>query len=210
MLRVDDDARFLEVAHEFLERADDRLAVTTVTDPRDILPAVADGDFHYVLSDYDMPHLDGLALFGRLREAGVELPFVLFTGKGSESIAAEAMSAGVTDYIQKAGTDTYEVVANRVLDAVRSRCRKVAVDHAVAQYTELIEAAHLPVYLYDEAGEIVYANEAAADLFGANDAESVVGLRFESVVPEQAYDAVESRLERVTDGQRAPQTQFRV
>lgn len=47
-------------------------------------------------------------------------PFILFTGKRNEEIASEAISAGVTDYMQKeGGTDQYTVLANRVRNAVR-------------------------------------------------------------------------------------------
>ena len=45
--------------------------------------------------------MDGLAFFGAVRDINLDLPFILFTGKGSEKIASEAFSAGVTDYLQK-------------------------------------------------------------------------------------------------------------
>ncbi|MGA9402579.1 PAS domain-containing protein, partial [Haladaptatus sp.] len=47
-----------------------------------------------------------------------ELPFILFTGKGSEEIASEAISAGVTEYLQKGGPDGYAVLANRIENVV--------------------------------------------------------------------------------------------
>jgi hypothetical protein len=46
---------------------------------------------------------------------------VLFTGKGSETVASEAISAGVTDYLQKGtGTDQFVILANRIENAVES------------------------------------------------------------------------------------------
>ncbi|MFB6281082.1 MAG: response regulator, partial [Haloferacaceae archaeon] len=164
VIHVDDDRGFVELSSELLERADDRIEVRTETDPRVVTDAVLEFEPHCIVSDYEMPGMNGLDLFERIREADIEIPFILFTGKGSESIAAEAMTVGVTDYIQKGGTDTYELVANRVLDAVKSRQRKIAVDRAVNHYTALVETAHVPVYLYDEDGVIHYANEASARL----------------------------------------------
>jgi len=48
-----------------------------------------------------------------------DLPFILYTGKGSEEVAGEAISAGVIDYLQKElGTDQYAILANRIENAV--------------------------------------------------------------------------------------------
>lgn len=44
----------------------------------------------------------------------------LFTGKGSEEVASEAISAGVSDHLQKeSGTDQYAILANRIENLVR-------------------------------------------------------------------------------------------
>ncbi|MFW5938625.1 MAG: PAS domain S-box protein, partial [Halanaeroarchaeum sp.] len=46
-------------------------------------------------------------------------PFILFTGKGSEDVASDAIAAGVTDYLQKErGSGQYTVLANRIENAV--------------------------------------------------------------------------------------------
>lgn len=50
-----------------------------------------------------MPGLDGLDVLERVRGEYPDLPFILFTGKGSEEIASDAISKGVTDYLQKGG-----------------------------------------------------------------------------------------------------------
>ncbi|MFB6269564.1 MAG: PAS domain S-box protein [Halobacterium sp.] len=210
VVHVDDDPAFAELTAEFLQRADDRLSVTTCTDPEAALDAVVDDPPDCVVSDYEMPRLDGLELHGALTDAGVDVPFILFTGKGSEAVAADAMSAGVTDYIQKSGTDTYDVVVNRVLDAVESRQRQRAVDRAVDHYTALVEGSHLPVYLYDEDGTILYANEASTDLFGVDSREEVVGMSFDEVTSGESRAGVEQRLERLSEGERVPATSLRI
>jgi signal transduction histidine kinase/CheY-like chemotaxis protein len=121
VLHVDDDPAFLEVAAAFLEREDDRLEVVTATNADEGLDRLDDADVDCVVSDYDMPGPNGLDFLERVRASGDDRPFVLFTGKGSEEVASEAISAGVTDYLQKApGSEQYEILANRIVNAVEA------------------------------------------------------------------------------------------
>ncbi|WP_435065199.1 PAS domain S-box protein [Halobaculum sp. EA56] len=119
VLHVDDDPAFAELAAEFLERDDPRIAVETATDADGGLDLLADGDVDCVVSDYDMPGRDGIEFLEAVSEEYPDLPFVLFTGKGSEEVASEAISAGATDYLRKtSGTSQYTVLANRLTNAV--------------------------------------------------------------------------------------------
>ncbi len=126
VLHVDDDDAFLRLAATTLEGLDSELSVTPVSNPEMALEQL--DPFDCVVSDYDMPRMDGLSLFESVRERRPELPFILFTGKGSEEIAADAVSAGVTDYLQKeVGTDQFTVLSNRIRNAVaRKRARRQA------------------------------------------------------------------------------------
>ena len=154
VLHVDDDPDFLELAAIALERSDDRFEVETATSPSEGLDRLAAGqraddrddrrnedcDIDCVVSDYDMPDMDGLEFLRAVREEYPKLPFILFTGKGSETVASEAIAAGVTDYLQKgSGIERYELLANRIenafeqFDAVRraeelDRVRRVIQD----------------------------------------------------------------------------------
>ncbi|MFB6219088.1 MAG: response regulator, partial [Halobacteriaceae archaeon] len=101
VLHVDDDAAFADLVATYLERVDDAITVETCTDATEAPDRIAAGEFDCVVSDYDMPGMDGLELLDAVSADHPDLPFVLFTGKGSEEIASEAISAGVTDYLQK-------------------------------------------------------------------------------------------------------------
>jgi len=117
VLHVDDETEFLAVASERLERADEGLSVETEDDPITALDRL--GDVDCVVSDYQMPGIDGLRFLEAVRDDHPELPFILFTGEGSEEVAADAVSAGATDYLQKRpGTEQYVLLANRVRKAV--------------------------------------------------------------------------------------------
>ena len=80
---VDDETGFADLASELLERETDRLSVESVTSADRALDRL-DGDVDCVVSDYDMPGTNGLELLEMVRGTYPDLPFVLFTGKGSE------------------------------------------------------------------------------------------------------------------------------
>ncbi|MFB6268659.1 MAG: PAS domain S-box protein [Halobacterium sp.] len=166
VLHVEDDPDFAALAAEFLERADERLGVTTVHDPTAALDALDDDCFDCVVSDYDLPGMDGVELLEAIRDDHPDLPFVLFTGKGSEEVASEAISAGATDYLQKeTGTDQYAILANRVVNAVQQRESRTS-------YREIFEKAADGIFLHDpETGRVNDVNSRAAEMLGYNRGE---------------------------------------
>ncbi|SEG73358.1 PAS domain S-box protein [Halobellus limi] len=121
VLHVDDDPDFTELTATFLERVDDRIEVRAASGAAAGLDALADYDVDCIVSDYDMPATDGIEFLEAVREDHPELPFILYTGKGSEEVASDAISAGVTDYLQKGtGSEQYELLANRIRNAVEA------------------------------------------------------------------------------------------
>ncbi len=56
-----------------------------------------------ILLDYSLPGIDGLAVFERIMERGYDIPVIMVTGQGDESIAVEAMKKGAYDYMVKSG-----------------------------------------------------------------------------------------------------------
>jgi len=122
VLHVDDDPNLLELTGEFLEREDDRLVLETATSADQGLDQIGDRPPDCIVSDYDMPGKSGIEFLRAVRETYPDLPFILFTGKGSESVASDAIAAGVTDYLQKgSSTERYELLANRITNAVQAR-----------------------------------------------------------------------------------------
>lgn len=128
VLHVDDEPEFAALTARLLESIDDRFVVSTAVGPDEGCRLVETESVDCIVSDYDMPGQNGVDFLHRLREVRPSLPFILFTGKGSEEVASDAISAGVTDYLQKsAGTEQYTVLANRIINAVeRVRAKETA------------------------------------------------------------------------------------
>jgi PAS domain S-box-containing protein len=140
VLVVDDEPGLADLTAEYLRRIREEFSITTATSATDGLELVRDdAEFDCVVSDYNMPKMDGLELLEAVREENTSLPFILYTEKGSEEIASEAISAGVTDYLQKeTGTDHYEVLAKRIENAISQN----QAEAELRQTHEKIEALH--------------------------------------------------------------------
>jgi PAS domain S-box-containing protein len=121
VLLVEDDDEFADLAEIRLERESSRLTVDAVSTGAAALAELDDGadEVDCVVSDYDLPERDGVELLEAVREDEPTMPFVLYTGKGNEAVASEAISAGVTDYLRKGiGRDQWALLANRITNAV--------------------------------------------------------------------------------------------
>jgi len=190
VLHVDDQQGFLDVTAEFLQRETDSLEVVTATSARDGIDRLDDERFDCIVSDYDMPGRDGLEFLEQVRTEYGDLPFILFTGKGSEEIASEAISAGVTDYLQKeAGGDQYTVLANRIRNAVDQARSRDALEASQERLSLFIEQSPLGVIEWDDNFDIVGVNEAAEDILGYPEAD-LTGCSWERIVPEIDRDDV--------------------
>lgn len=178
ILHIDDKPTLADLVATFLQRERDAFEVITETDPREGLDRLAGIEADCIVCDYDMPELDGLAVLEAVRERDPDLPFVLFTGKGSEEIASEAISRGVTEYLQKdGGTDQYEVLANRIEQAVA----RYRAERRATRSFEAIETAHDGIGFLDD-GEFVFVNRAYADITGYDRAE-LLGEPWETLYP---------------------------
>jgi PAS domain S-box-containing protein len=145
VLHVDDDESLLELASAMLERRGfDVVTATGVERALDVLDSEA---IDCVVSDYQMPGPNGLEFLELVREADPALPFVLFTGKGSEEVASDAIAAGVTDYLQKrTAPDQFEELADRIERAVRERRTAEGLSEGDRILTALVETLSGVVY----------------------------------------------------------------
>ena len=120
VLHVDDEASFTELLAAFFEQETD-IEVRSETDPEAALDVLGDADIDCVVSDYQMPTMDGLEFYRQVRRSHDDLPFVLFTGHGTEELAAEAVNLGVDGYFRKdADTGQYPALAHHVRTVVKA------------------------------------------------------------------------------------------
>ncbi|QCJ45645.1 PAS domain S-box protein [Haloprofundus sp. MHR1] len=183
VLLVDDDEEAVQTSAAFLRRELDSAETTALTDSTEVLEALRHEEFDCLVSDFDMPGTTGLELLHEIREAGIETPFVLFTGKGSEEVASQAITAGVDEYLQKGGPEVYPVLANMVENLAEKHRAETLVQRAFLA----IESAEEAIGIVDENGVYRYLNEAYAAVYDHTRAE-LIGRHWDVL-----YDESEAR-----------------
>jgi len=198
ILHVDDNAQIGNLVQTYLERINDDFTVTTETSAVAALNRLEGEAVDCIISDYQMPNMDGLELLEVVNERYPDTPFILFTGQGNEEIASEAIAAGVTDYMQKGtGTDQYEVLANRVENAVEQHQTEQQFWNALSWYRRLVEQEFAGVCIVQN-GTFVYVNRKLADIFGYSQ-EELIDESVATITAEADDDLVELLRERPDD-----------
>lgn len=177
VLHVDDQQGILDLTTTMLQREDAQFEIETATSVSDGCDRLADTAFDCVISDYNMPGQTGIEFLETVREEYSDLPFILYTGKGSEEIASDAISAGATDYLQKgAGTEQYTVLANRVRNAVKGYRSKHALSELKVK-DRAMDAAPVGITISDPSQDdnpLIYVNDRWTEITG-HTAEEVLG-----------------------------------
>ncbi|WP_152040374.1 PAS domain-containing response regulator [Salinigranum salinum] len=201
VLHVDDDRKFTELTVAYLERAG--VETEFVTTVESALDRLSSEPFDCVVSDYDMPGENGLALLDRVREAHPEMPFILFTGKGSEEVASEAISKGVTDYLQKGGgSETYDLLVKRIENAVEQRRARADAERSRRFLEKVVEHATDIIATVDASGQIVFISGSVEEILGYTPDELRELGPFELIHPDDR-ETVERRFEeRMADPDR--------
>ena len=162
VLHVDDEPALLDVTEQFLQQEDERIVVETATSPRAGLDRLDGGDFDAVVSDYQMPEMDGLEFLERLRRNDDRIPFIIFTGRGREEVAVDALNLGADRYLQKGGhpKSQYGLLADAIVQETEHRRAREALEASEERYRTLVEAFPDIVFITDYDSQMLWANAA--------------------------------------------------
>ncbi|TKX73907.1 response regulator [Halorubrum sp. GN11_10-6_MGM] len=212
ILHVDDEPSFTELVQTFLERQNEKFDVETANRVDEGLDRVSADNIDCIVSDYEMPGKNGIEFLRALRSKLPNLPFILYTGKGSEEIAGDAISAGATDYIQKqSGTDHYTLLANRIQNAVEQYHTEATAKRTDERYHNLVDTAPIPILLFDTDGRSVYANDSAVTFLNADSHADLENEAFTQFLHAEDQETASERFRTLmSEGGHAPEIEYRI
>ena len=172
VLYVDDEPGLLEITRRFLERSGE-FTVTPIMSAGEALRVLREGRHDAIVSDYQMPEMDGIAFLKALRASGDLTPFIIFSGKGREEVVIEALNNGADFYIQKGGDPLaqFAELANKIHHAVKRRRAEEALKESREQLALAIEGSGVGLWdWYVQTGKTMF-NERWAAIVGYTLAE---------------------------------------
>ncbi|MEN6442873.1 MAG: response regulator [Methanoregula sp.] len=138
VLYVDDEPALLDIGKLFLERSG-LMHVDTDTSVPDALKKIQESSYDAVISDYEMPVMNGIEMLKSIRSAYPSLPVILFTGRGREAVVIEALNQGADAYLQKGGDpkSQFAELIHLITQAVERRRAQETILHLNRLYSVL-------------------------------------------------------------------------
>jgi PAS domain S-box-containing protein len=119
VLYVDDEPDLLEIGKIYLEEYGD-FTLFIIDSAHACLALLKEDQFDAIISDYQMPGMDGIELLKHIRSYGNDIPFIIFTGRGREEVVIEALNSGADFYLQKGGDPVaqFAELHHKILSAI--------------------------------------------------------------------------------------------
>ena len=168
ILHVDDDIDFLSLFSLMFRKTFDIFSAENAKKAFEILE---NNDIDLIITDYDMPEMNGLELLHSIRKKNYEIPVIFKTGQGNEEVAREAFIHGASDYFTK-DISTFafkEKFINSIKTAIekkRNEEEKRKAEEELRKFKTISDQAVHGNAIADTQGNLLYINDYFAKIHG--------------------------------------------
>lgn len=175
-----------------------------VDDRESYLNALSEYQPEIILSDYSMPHFDGMSALKLALEMVPDTPFIIVTGAINEETAVECIKAGAWDYVLKDHMARLESAIRSAFDQQKIRLERrmaiKALHDSEERYRNLINFAPITIGVIAD-GRIVYLNPAGLKLIGAESIYEVMGKPIQEIIESEELLSELERIREAQDGE---------
>ena len=167
ILYVDDEPALRDIGKLFLERTGD-FSVVTIDSASAAIELLKKERFDAIVSDYQMPGVDGIAFLKSIRAEGNKISFVIFTGRGREEAAIEALNNGADFYLQKGGDPKSQFVelAHKIQTAVDRLRTEGALAESEERFRGITERISDLIIVVDPQGYSTFVSPSIHSILG--------------------------------------------
>jgi PAS domain S-box-containing protein len=195
----------LEIAKIFLER-EQGFKVDTSLSAQEALDRLKRDRFDVIVSDYQMPGMNGIELLKKLKSAGDTTPYILFTGRGREDVAIDALNNGASFYLQKGGDpkSQFAELVNMIETSARQARAEKTLRQEKDRAQQYINLAEVMLLALDKHGKVTLINKKGCEILGYEENQILGKSWFESFLPESRRDEVKAIFNGLMRGELGP------
>jgi len=197
VLYVDDESVLLEIGKLFLERSGE-FSVTTISSAPAALNLLNKEKFDAIVSDYQMPDMDGIQFLVEVRARFGLIPFILFTGRGREEVVIQAINNGVDFYLQKGGDpgSQFAELSHKIKQTVSQKRGEEALRESEERHRVLLNDFPDPIFSFYSDGTYRHVNQAFAEGIGKS-VDQIIGKKIWEVFQKEEAEKRFSALRTV-------------
>ncbi|MFA6363896.1 PAS domain S-box protein [Methanoregula sp.] len=175
LLYVDDEPGLLEIGKLFLEQSG-QFRVDTITSAPAALALLHSKTYDAIVSDYQMPEMDGIEFLKKVRSSGNLIPFILFTGRGREEVVIQALNEGADFYLQKGGEpkSQFAELSHQIRQSVQQRKAELRIRDLTRREADIINFLPDATLAIDTRGMVIAWNHAMERMTGIR-ADQILG-----------------------------------
>lgn len=138
-------------------------------------------EINLVLSDINMPKMNGLELLKEIKNTGYDIPIVFITAHTEESFLIEALKLKVNDYLTKP-TGIVDIVTKIEKISLKKQAEQNIKNeqNETKEYFELINKVAI-VYIFNHEKKLIYTNDFLNDLLANENEDSLLGNEYTSL-----------------------------
>ncbi len=181
ILLVDDEKELLVLTKAYIDEFHPNIEIFTYSSTNEALALIKKESFDAIISDYQLPTIDGLDFLAQLRDSGNKTPFIMFTSRGSEEVASRTLNLGGDYYLQK-GADPksqFPELLNFIEKAIVKKQTEDALIVSDRRFTDFAENAVEWIWETDSIGKYIFSSSAV---------EKILGYTIEEILGKHFYD----------------------
>lgn len=208
ILMVEDTPTDAELALRELKRGGIQHQSRRVETEKELRYELIDFKPDVVLSDFSMPHFDGLSALKVVRQEMPDTPFIFVSGRIGEELAIESLKLGASDYVIKTNLSRLPSAVARAMEHVEQRDARRRIESELLESNLMFRTfmENLPgaAFIKDKDGRYLYGNHGLDKAFGVEKGFSIGKLDTE-LIPFQVAHKLREMETRVLDANTALQ-----
>jgi PAS domain S-box-containing protein len=190
--------------------------ITSARGADEALQVMESQDFDAVVTDFEMPGMNGLEFLKIIKERNPQTPVIFYTGQGNEEVAREAFMNGVSDYLTKSRQEIAhtEKLKNSILKAVNARRSGEELKETHRRFSTLIQ--NVPGMVYrcknDPDWTMEFLNENTYELTGYTPDE-IIGnseISYSQIIHPEDREDVWKGVQKAIENQRPFDLEYRI